>query len=229
MIGRMRPCWVLVLSGVMGMTAASAVAASSPIGLLEGSKNATLDGQIPLAHTTVLSGDTLHVKNGLAMVALKNGNRLILGRRTVVSFSRESGGVEMSLTSGKISLYHVKTGGGLRVKVGDVIVVPARGSSTLGQIVMVDGLLLVTTKDGMLQVEESGATKEVSKGSTIRIPTTISRVPTAVPAGASHTKHIIDHKSLVALMAGAGAAGVTLATMAITQTSTTVSPVTPTP
>lgn len=221
---------LLTLVGALGLAVASAMGSSAPIGSLVGSKNATLDGQVPLPYTTVLNGDTLQVNDGLAMVALNHGNRMMLGSGSEASFSRQADGITVSLARGNMSLYHAEAGTGFKVKVGNVIVAPAQGYRTMGEVAMVDGLLLVTAKNGALQIERPGKTEEVSKGKTITISTTAARAPAPVPPGKLHIKHIlIGRKALVVLGLGAEVAGATIAAVALTRTSATVSTVTPAP
>jgi len=224
---------VLLLLGGMGLAVAMATGSSMPVGSLLGSKNATVDGQTPLPHTTLLSGDNLQVNDGLAMVTLDQGNRMILGRETEASFLREANAVSVSLTRGSVLLFHPETSRAFRVKVGDVTVAPAKGYKTLGQIAMVDGLLVVTAKDGALQVEKAGTTQEVGKGKTITIATTAAGAPTPSPRGNRHLKRILTISPAELLVLGVSAeAG--FAVWAILQATsggkpTPVSPVLPTP
>lgn len=214
-----------LLVGTVGLAVAVAMGGSVPIGSLVGGKNATLDGQVALPHTTLLSGDNLQVNDGLAMVTLNQGNRMILGRGTEVSFRREANGVAVSLTRGKMLLYHPEAGTALQVKIGDVTVVPARGYQTTGEIAMSNGLLLVTAKEGTLQVEESGSTKQVCKGNTITLATTASRARDPVSSGKQH----IGHKEPLTMAAVAGGVAATLVTVALARTSKSASSVVPTP
>lgn len=170
---------VLLISVSMVLTVTMAVGGSMPVGALLGSKNTTVDGRVPLPHTTLLNGDHLQVKDGLAMVTLDQGNRMVLGRETEASFLRKSDAVTVSLTRGALALYHPQTSQAFRVKAGAVTVAPAKGYRTMGEIAMADGYLSVTAKDGTLQVEKAGTTQEISKGKTITITTT--------PAGARST------------------------------------------
>jgi hypothetical protein len=213
----------------MALAAMAAAASPVPVGSLVGSRNATLDGQAPLPHTTLLSGDNLQVNDGLAMVALERGNRMILGRGSKASFTRDADIVTVSLTRGDLSLFHPKAGGKLRVKAGNVSVEPEQGSRTLGEIAMVDGLLVVRVKDGVLQVEDAGTTKEVSKGSTITIATTAAHAPAPTAPGNLHFRHILNHEALVDLGVAAVGAGAAVAAVALTRSSRPVSPVTPAP
>ena len=153
------------------LTVTVGIGGSMPVGALMGSKNATIDGQVPLPHTTLLSGDSLQVRNGLAVVTLEQGNRMLLGSETEASFLRDADAVTISLTQGNLSLYHPQTSRMFRVKAGEVTVTPAKDFKTLGELAMADGFLTVTAKDGTLQVEKAGTTQEVAKGNTIKIET----------------------------------------------------------
>lgn len=196
---------ILMLAGLMGFGLAMAFPSSAPVGSLMGSKNATLDGQAVLPHTTLLSGDKVQVNDGLAMVALEQGNRMILGRETEASFLREADRVSISLTHGNLALYHPQASQPFRVKVGDVTVAPEDGIKTMGEISMLDGLLVVTAKDGTLKVEKAGTTQEVSKGKTITMPASAGSAPTPVPDGNVHLKHIWKLSPAALLYLGIGA------------------------
>lgn len=217
---------VAVLAGLI-----PALASPPAVGSVAGSRNATLDGQPPLPNTTVLSGDNLQVSDGLAMVNLDQGNRMVLGRGSEASFSRDGGGVTVALARGNVSLYHPATGTAFQVKVGDVTVAPAHGFKTLGEVAMVDGLLLVTAKDGTLQIEKAGTTKKVSAGKTISIATKAARAPTPVPPRHWHLKHphFANPKVLLYLGLGAEAAGGVVGVIAATHSTTQTSTVAPGP
>jgi hypothetical protein len=229
MMRRIRLSLLILLTAFAGL--GPALAGPLPIGSILGSKNATLDGQQAIAHTTVLSGDSLQVRDGLALVTLDQGNRMIMGRDTAASFLREADAVSVSLTRGNLSLYHPEASSGFRVKVGDVTVAPAKGYKTLGEIAMVDGLLLVTAKDGVLQVEEAGTTQEVSKGKTITLATAAASAPAPTPPGNRHIKHIlrVSPAALLYLGIAAGAGGVAWAIVESTSSGKPASPITPTP
>lgn len=211
MIRRLGLTWVVALAGFMVFTVATAIGSPAPVGWLLGSRNATLDGQAALPHTAVLSGDNLQVGNGLAMVSLDQGNRMIMGRDTEASFLQQADGVTVSLTRGTMSLYHQGAGEALRVKIGDVTVAPSQNSRTLGEVAMADGFLLVTARDGTLQVERSGRTEEVSKGKTITIAAKAADAPAPAPQegrGKEHIKHFGAKISPAALLLLLGSAGI---------------------
>ena len=169
-----------------------AMAGAMPVGALMGGKNVTLDGQAPLPHTTLLSGASLQVSNGLAMVALDQGNRMVLGSETEASFMRDADTVTVSLKRGNLSLYHPPASRSFRVKVGEVTVSPAKGYQTLGQVAMLDGMLAVTATDGTLQVENGGAIQEIAQGKTIMLTASAAMAPNSGPQeqGKPHIRHI---------------------------------------
>ena len=198
----------MLLIGTVGLL--PLLASPLPVGSLAGSTNATLDGQPPLPNTTVLSGDQMQVGDGLALVTLDHGSRVVLGGKTEASFSREAEGVTVSLTQGNLSVYHPESSAALQVKAGEVTVAPAQGYKTLGEIAMLDGLVVVTAKDGALQVEKAGTTKEVSAGKTITVATTAAGAPAPVPSGNQHIKQILGVNELVVVgLAAAAAVGAT--------------------
>lgn len=233
---------VLMLVGALILGAATVMGGPLPVGALVGSRNATLDGQAPLPHTTLLGGDNLQVNNdGLAMVALDQGNRMILGRGTAVSFLRQADGVTVSLARGNVSLYHSQQGSEFNVRAGDVTVSPAKGYRTLGEIAMADGLLLVTAKGGALEVEKSGTMQEVANGKTITLAMTAAGAPAPVPPR-RHLKHIIIWGSpegpsqvhitqpnlwVIGAITAGGAVGLAYLIDELTESGPSVSPVKP--
>ena len=66
---------------VLGLVSAVPVfAGSALVGLVAGSMNATVGGQTLLPNTTLFSGDSLQVKDGVAVVALGSASRIVFGR-----------------------------------------------------------------------------------------------------------------------------------------------------
>jgi len=144
-----------------------ALAGSAVIGSVAGSLNATVSGQSLLPNTTIFSGDSLAVKDGVAVIAVGNNSRVIFGRDTVASFLRDSNEVTVLLSQGSVSMLHPNEGTPVRVKAGDVSVIPAAGFKSLGEVAMLNGSVVVTAKEGALQVDDHGSTKNVAKGQTI--------------------------------------------------------------
>ena len=144
-----------------------ALAGSAVIGSVAGSMNASIGGQSLLPNTTIFSGDSLQVRDGVAVIAVGNNSRVIFGHDTVASFLRDANEVTVLLSQGNVSMLHPNDGTAVRVKVGTVSITPAPGFKTLGEVAMLDGSIVVTAKDGALQVGDHGATKNVAKGQTI--------------------------------------------------------------
>jgi hypothetical protein len=157
----------LVLLGLLATL--PAFAGSAVIGSVAGSMNATVGGQTLLPNTTLFSGDSLQVKDGLAVVALGSASRIVLGRDTVASFLRDSNEVTVLLGQGNVSVFHDADGMPVRMKIGDVSVVPVSGFKTLGEVAMLNGSVVVTAKEGMLRVEGNGPAINVAKGKTITV------------------------------------------------------------
>ena len=155
------------------------------VGSVAGSRNATLGGEPLLPSAVVFSGDSLRVGDGATVIALSQGSRLVFGRETQASFSREGNEVTVRLGQGSVSLYHPEGGAELKVKANELSIEPARGFKTLGEVAMLDGAIVVTSKEGSLQVEGNGAPVEVAKGRTILIGPKAARAPApqGAPAG----------------------------------------------
>jgi hypothetical protein len=155
---------------LLGLVAAvPAWAGSAVVGSVAGSTNATVAGLTLLPNTTLFSGDRLQVGDGLAVVALGSASRLVFGRDTVAMFLRDSDEVTVLLDQGNVSVFHDVDGMPVRVKIGDVSVVPVSGFKTLGEVAMLNGAVAVTAKDGMLRVEGNGPAIDVAKGKTITV------------------------------------------------------------
>jgi len=144
-----------------------ALAGSAVIGSVAGSMNASVGGQSLLPNTTIFSGDSLQVRDGVAVIAVGKDSRVIFGRDTVASFLRDSNEVTVLLSQGNVSMLHPNEGTPVRVKAGEFSITPAAGFKTLGEVAMLNGSVVVTAKEGTLQVDDHGTMKNVAKGQTI--------------------------------------------------------------
>jgi len=171
---------------VVGLIAsAPAFAGSAVIGSVAGSMNATIGGQVLQPNTTIFSGDSVQVRDGVAVVAIGKTSRVVFGRETAASFLKDSKDVTVLLTQGNISLFHPDDTVGLSVKVGQISIAPASGFRTLGEVAMLNGTIVVTAKEGLLRVDGNGSTVNVAKGKTIAIsPRTEQGAATGAHAGA---------------------------------------------
>lgn len=212
----------------MVLTVAVALAGVLPVGALMESRNATVDGRDPLPHTTLLSGDRVQVKDGLALVTLDQGNRMVLGRETEASFLKDAKAVSISLRHGSLAFYHPQASSRFRIRAGSVTVSPAKDYKALGELAMADGALMVTAKDGVLEVEKSGHSQEVTPGKTITIATPAGSAPEPDPDGHPHLKHLLRQKTLLYILVGGMAAGTAIGIIAGTSSAApAVSPTAP--
>src|SRR6516225_5912930 len=122
MSSRLRISLMLILLGMLASV--PVFAGSAVVGSVAGTMNASIGGQALLPNTTIFSGDSLQVKDGAAVVALDNGNRVSLGKDTVASFLRNNDAVTVVLTEGNVSLFHPNSNSAVKVQVGNVTVEP---------------------------------------------------------------------------------------------------------
>ncbi len=177
MVKRIGLSHVALLVVLLGIAALPVLAGSAVVGSVAGSINATVGGQALLPNTTIFSGDSVRVKDGVAVVAVGSGSRMVFGRETSASFLREASEVTVLLAEGNVTMFHANDSVGLRVKAGDAAITPAKGFKTLGEVAMLNGSLVVTAKEGALRVERNGETVEVAKGKTLTIGTKTARAP----------------------------------------------------
>ena len=211
---RWRSASLLFLLGVLASV--PAFAGSAVIGSVAGSTNATLGGQALLPNQTVFSGDSLQIKDGVAVVAVGNSSRMVFGKETVASFLRDTNDVTVLLSQGNVSLYHPNDSAALKVKAGTVTVVPANGFKTLGDIAMINGAVVVTSKEGLLRVNRgSGSAVDVAKGKTFTILPETARTP-ATGAGGGMAR-ISSSSAISVASLGAGVLSAILGAVAISR------------
>jgi len=170
MSSKQRTVGVTLCLVVLGLLVAVPVfAGSGVVGSVSGSMNATVGGQVILPNATLFSGDSLQVKDGLAVVTLGSSSRMVFGRNTVASFLRDSNEVTVLLDQGSVSVFHDANGAPVRMKIGSLSVVPVSGIKTLGEVAVLNGSVVVSAKDGMLRVEGTGNDVNVPKGKTITL------------------------------------------------------------
>jgi hypothetical protein len=200
---KLRVSLFLLLLGIVG--AAPIFAGSAAIGTVAGSINATIGGQAILPNTTVFSGDHLQVEDGAAVIALANGSRMSLGQHTEAQFLREEqGGVDVALAKGNVAMFHPAQGTNLRVNVEDWAITPGKGYRSVGEVAMLHNAVLVTAKEGTLQVDGDGQTVNVTQGKTI----TLMPKTKAMPQAGTSQKLISGTGigAVAAVLAGVGAA-----------------------
>jgi len=209
---------VAVLAVAVSMAtfaSARASAGSAVIGSVAGSRNATLAGEPLLPSAVVFSGDSLKVGDGATVIALSQGSRLVFGRETEARFLREGNGVTVLLGEGSVSVYHPEGSAEVRVNANNVSIAPAPGFKTLGEVAMLNGAIMVTSKEGLLRVEGNGSPVEVATGKTITIGSRVARAPR--PQGGGQGMGGGGSTALEAGALGAGAAAAILAGIGISR------------
>jgi hypothetical protein len=209
----------IVLAAVVfnALTAFRALAGAAAIGTIAGSLNATVGGEAIQPNTVVFSGDTVQVRDGAAVVAMNSGNRVVFGQRTAASFLRGSSEVTVLLQEGNLSMYHPTSGGSLRILLGPLSVTPMKGFTTLGDVAMLNGVAVVTAKEGAMRLERNGQGVEVRAGQTVTVSTHVARAPQGAPsagAGAPPT-HGVSSSVMQWIGVGAGAVGATIGLVAL--------------
>ena len=208
---------MLAMVVMAGMGLVPALAGSAAIGSVAGSRNASLSGEAALPNTTVFSGDSLQVRQGIAVVAMDRGSRMVFGQQTEASFLRTGNDVTVLLGRGNVSLYHPGRSMGLRVKAGGVTVAPVGGYPTLGEVAMLNGAVEVTAKSGRLQVEGQGRTQQVGEGKTLTVPLQTARAP--MPNPPDSNAHITTATALGWLAVGTGGTAAVLAGIGLSRSN----------
>ena len=200
---------------LLGLASIPAFAGSAVVGSVAGSMNATVGGQPLLPNSVIFSGDSLKVRDGATVIALASGSRLVFGRETEARFLREGNGVTVLLGEGSVSVYHPEGSAEVRVNANNVSIAPAPGFKTLGEVAMLNGAIMVTSKEGLLRVEGNGSPVEVATGKTITIGSRMARAPR--PQGGGQGLGGGGSTALEAGALGAGAAAAILAGIGISR------------
>lgn len=179
---------VAMLAGAISVFAGSAV-----IGSVAGSRNATVGGQTLLPNTTLFSGDHVAVKDGAAVVAMGQGSRLVFGKETQATLEREADGVAVKLGEGTVSLFRPAAGAGLKVEVAGLTVAPGKGYKTVGEVAMLNGLVVVMAKEGALEVDGTGQRVEVTKGKSLTMQQSVADAPQNQGGGATTAGTVTSH------------------------------------
>ncbi len=202
------PMRIVVFLGLAaGLASVGAFAGSEIIGSVVGSSKVTLSGQPLLPNTALFSGDRLNVKDGTAWVTMEKGSRMILDREAIASFERAPEGVNVFLEQGSVSIYQPERGTPMRIREGDLAILPVKGLKTLGEVAMLKDEVTVTASKGRLRVEGPERAVEVAEGETIKIIRTDAHtVGNAAAAGHAAAHSSLGHGLVVAAVGAGGAA-----------------------
>ncbi|HEV2352395.1 MAG TPA: hypothetical protein VG028_21375 [Terriglobia bacterium] len=197
-----------ILGVILALGVVPSYAASAVVGSVAGGTNATIGGRALTPNTTLFSGDSLQVRDGAAVVAMGMGSRMVFGQETVASFERGTDEVTVTLGQGSVATYHPADGVPFRVKAGEVSVLAGKGYKSLGEVAMINGIVVVTAKDGTLKVEGPNRSMDLTKGQTIAITPKTARSP--APGQAAGAGAAASHMTTAqwVSIAGLGAGGV---------------------
>jgi len=72
----------------------------------------------------------------------------------------------VTLNQGNVTAYYFPEGTPLRVEAGEILITAASGLKAVGEIAIVDGSIVITAKEGSLQVDNLGALQILPQGQT---------------------------------------------------------------
>ncbi len=176
---------VTIVASVV-FTTTSQSAGGGAIGMVARTVDSTLDGQTARAYTALFNGDRL-AASGLTVVKLNNGGQVVLAPNTIAAFTKGADNVTVKLEQGTVTLNRTNAGGILRVEAGEVLVVPATGFRTLGEVAMLDGKITVKATEGTMFLNGPDGPLQATKGKTITLPATRKAARSPQPAGAGGT------------------------------------------
>ncbi len=211
----------LMLASLAALTAVflfgSVLQARPPVvGQVALTQATTLDGQPVTAQTTVFSGDTLAVGEGVAVLMVGTGSQIRLGSDTVASFVKEGDSITVHLEKGIVSISSFKDST-IKVTAAGVVISPAGGFKTIAHIAMLGaapGSLSVTAREGSLEITQPGSSPiTVTSGSTITVRTQAAAGAPAPQGGGGGTSNALAGAA-VGLSGGALVAGAVAASKA---------------
>ena len=209
-----------MLTSLLALTAVflfgSAIQARPPVvGQVTLTQAATLDGQPVKAQTTIFSGDTLAVGEGVAVLMVGSGSQIRLGSDTVASFVKEGDAITVHLEKGIVSISSSKDSL-VKVTATGVEITPEGGFKTIGHIAMLGGTqdsVTITAREGSLKVTQPGSSSvTVTSGSTITVKTQAAAGAPAPQGGAGGANSL-----LVGVAAGTGSGALVTSILAATK------------
>jgi hypothetical protein len=183
-------------------------AASMIVGSAIESVGARIDSHAVRAGRAILSGESLQVEDGSALISLNGGSRLDLGKNTTASFQREGEAITAVLDHGTLHFQHPshdKTP--LRIRAADISMVPEGGSETLATIAMTSDTLIVMTREGGVSLQGGGKSVRVPQGKMITLHSYPARAP---QISASTARPAFEHDLEIAGLTIIGAVGMSL-------------------
>ena len=155
---------------LLAVLSTSAFAGPTVVGSVVGGAESTIHGVPALVGTTLFSGDTLEVGDGGAEVTLVGGSQTIFASRSEATFERDLDRVTVRLGHGLVTLVSPPSGAErIQLAVGGITIEPVQGLTTVAQVSLSGREVIVSTKEGSLEVERFGGRVELGKGKAIKI------------------------------------------------------------
>jgi hypothetical protein len=143
--------------------------AASVIGVVTESSQASIGGSPALRGQTVLSGDSLFVGDGAAIILLAPATRIVARRDTQVAFQRDRDGATVALMArGDLSFSHDGDNPEILVRTRNITIRPASRLRTQGVVTMRDGALTIAASSGSVRVEGAGQAMDIPEGRAVQ-------------------------------------------------------------
>ncbi|MGB6431064.1 MAG: hypothetical protein WBF06_10795 [Candidatus Acidiferrales bacterium] len=173
----------MIAVAVLAASAASAPVPTASMGSIVQANNASLNGLPAVNRATISSGDTLATENAGALRAQLGSSQIYLFANSSVSVNHTASGFSADLASGSVLL---SSGAGqtYQVLADGAVVQPKSNQKSVAQISWVSPTeLMLTSRQGDLEVTMGAETQTVNEGSSYRMMIAPASQPGASPAG----------------------------------------------
>jgi hypothetical protein len=168
---------------VLAVSAAAVPAPVASMGVVLQATHASVNGSPVANHATIFSGDKLATDNAGAVRAQFGSSQIYLFSNSNVSLSHTANGFAADLTGGSVLL---SAGAGETFEVladGAIVQSKSANQKTVAQISMVSPTeLMLTSRQGDLQVTMGDETRTVTEGSSYRMSISPASQPGSSPA-----------------------------------------------
>lgn len=206
-------CLSLILCGLLASPLFSPLSAASgteALGRIVAAPPAAVNGVALPADTTLFSGDRITTgPQGWARVILPQGVQIHLTAQTQAQATRQGDRIEVDLVEGRLTL-RTRGNSGVLVRSNGLEIVPRTQSNAVWEVARLgEGVTLVTSQLGPLEVRSANRTVEVLPGQSLRLESRLmENADQGVPGAAGGAGMSAGTKALITLLVivGAGAA-----------------------
>ena len=164
---------------VLAIPAAAAPGPSPSMGVILQADNADLGGSSAIAGAAIFNGDTLATESTGELRARFGPSQIYLLPNSMVSVNKTAAGFSANLTGGTV-LVSSGEGEGFQVLADGAVIQPNSNRKTVAQISWVSSTeLLLTSREGDLEVTMGDETKTVAAGTSERMMITPASQPAA--------------------------------------------------